>query len=399
MEKNNKMRFGFTIVSGGMLGIDHSDLVYFYTMKFLFALAALAALWAAPPCPAADAPLIINHADRFEFLDRGGVKYQRLVGHVDIRYKDTRVFSDTTVHFHNHNRIEFNGRVTAKLKVQTLSADRVTYFKKDSSVSARGHVVLKDPEQYVRITGGAGEYQSRTEESRIWIDPVFLRTDSSGRDSLFIYASVMKHFGKEKKAVAKDSVRIVQGKTRGRCQTAEYFKDTESARLLDSPVVYYEKNLIKGDTIRLFFKDQALDRVYVTGSASGTVLEEDDKAPDSAKVSILTGDTLIAYIRENAINRMEILGHAVGVNYVRGDSLNVNRMTGKYMDFFFSDNRVDSTHVFGNATSVYHYRDQAPQGESGRNETSGDSLNIYFDSQRVSRIQARGGVKGTYYKE
>ena len=368
-------------------------------MKFLSVLAVLMALAGAPEGPAAEAPLIINHADRFEFMDRGGVKYQRLIGHVDIRYKDTRVFSDTTVHFHRHNRIEFNGRVTARLKVQTLSADRVTYFKKDSSVSARGNVVLKDPEQRVRITGGAGKYQSRNEESRIWINPVLMRTDSAGRDSLFIYASVMKHFGKEKKAIAKDSVRIIQGKTRGFCRTAEYFKDAEMARLLDSPVVYYEKNLIKGDTIRLFFEGQALDRVHVTGSASGTMLEEDEKQPDSAKVSILYGDTLIAYIRENAIARMEIIGHAVGVNYVRGDSLNVNRMTGKYMEFFFSDNRVDSTHVFGNATSVYHYQDQAPQGKAGRNETSGDSLNIYFDNQRVSRILARGGVKGTYYKE
>ena len=104
---------------------------------------------------------------------------------------------------------------------------------------------------------------------------------------------------------------------------------------------------------------------------------------------------MIATIEEGVLKKIKVLKHAVGVNYIKRDSMQVNRLTGKTMECFFTENAIDSTHVFGNAQSIYFYTEG--EGGQGKNETSADTLNIYFSKNRVSRIFAKGAVKGTYY--
>lgn len=340
-------------------------------------------------------PLIIQHADRFEYFDREGQKYQRLIGHVEIHYKDTRVFSDTTVNFHNQERMEFTGRARMDYGAQMLSADKIVYFKKDSSATVTGHVRLTDREKTVTITGGRGDYSREREESRIWEKPRLVKVDSTGKDTLTIVSRIMRHLGGDKAALAEDSVVMTQGAIRATCNRARYLQKEEVVVMFDNPRVYQERNAVKGDTIVLYFRDEALEKMNVFGHASGRFVQENGASPDSEQITIISGDTLIAYVRKGRIDRMEVLRHAVGLSYLKSDTLAVNRMAGRYMEFFISGNAVDSTYVCGNAQSLYYYEEA---GEKGRNETSGDTLNIYFLDKAVHEIAAKGNVKGVYYK-
>jgi lipopolysaccharide export system protein LptA len=353
-------------------------------------------LLSAPLCAADRDPLIIRHADRFEYFDREGVKHQRLIGHVEILYKETKIFADTAVNYHNLERMEFNGRAKLDYGTQVLKADRITYFKKDSSAAAQGRVSVTDKEKRVTITGGRGDYSRQRDESRIFVKPVLTRIDSTGKDTLTIVSVRMRHLGKEKRALAEDSVIITQGKIRATCNRCDYFQEEEKVVLLDSPQVFHEKDALKGDTIILFFVKDALDRMVALGNARGRFLEENKARPDSAQITVITGDTLIAHVREGSMDRIEVIRKAVGLNFLRCDTTRVNRLLGKYMEFFLSRNALDSTHVAGNAQSLYYYEER---GEKGRNETSGDTLNIYFANRQVSRITASGAVKGVYFKK
>ncbi len=344
-----------------------------------------------------DEPLIIKHADRFDYVNRGGVQVQKLMGRVEMEHKGALVTSDSAIHFQREERIDFSGRVHMLFKTQSIDADKVTYFKRDTTTFAKGNVVIVDTEQRARITGGEGRYVNTNEESTVRINPVFTRLDSSGKDTMTIVSKVMKHYGRGKKAVAIDSVVMTQGKTRATCGLAEYFKQQDRAVLLDAPRVRHDKNTLEGDTLTLFFKNNKLDHIMVVGKAVARMVEEKPRNPDSTKISILNGDTLFAFLDSGAINRMEIRSRAIGISYALHDSVRINRLTGKYMEFFFSGNAVDSVHVSGNATSLYFYEEAV--SDRGKNETSGDSLNIYFAENRVARILAAGGVRGAYLRE
>src|SRR3989339_1632005 len=341
----------------------------------------------------AEDPLVIRHADRFEYLDRDGMKYQRLIGHVEILYKASVMTADTAIHYHTLERIDFLGHAKFDYSGQFLEADRISYFKKDSSATTDGHVVLYEKEHKIRITGGKGDYSRSKEESRIWDKPVLTRIDSVSGDTLFIVSRLMRHQGRNKKAFAEDSVFIRQGKIRAECRLAEYDQVGEKVLLLQHPSVFYEKSRLSGDTIILYFQDNALSRIRVTGNANGLFLDDSHNKSDSEQVTLINGDTLLAFLKDGEMERSQVIHNAVGLSYFRCDTARVNRLTGKQMLFFLSGKAIDSLEVRGNATSLYYYEEEK---ERGRNETSGDTLNIYFEERRIHRITAKGAVQGVY---
>jgi lipopolysaccharide export system protein LptA len=341
-------------------------------------------------------PLIIKHADSFEYFNRDGLKLQKLTGRVEIHYRNAIIKADTAIHSPAQDKIEFFKNVRLDADSQVLQADRLTFFKKDSSASAKGHVVMIDPKTNGRISGGEGQYSRDTQKSRIWNNPVLLKLDSAGKDTLKIVSKVMEHYGKEKKAIAIDNVVLTQGRIRSYCGRAEYYQPGQMALLIDKPLVYYDSSEIKGDTIRLFFNKDTLKKIRVVGNAYGRFLEENKRRPDSSQVSRITGDTLEAYFANREIQRMEVRNHSNGINFLRCDTTTPNTLSGKGMDFFFTKNALDSVHVFSNAKSTYYYTEE--NGEKGKNEMTGDTLNILFTSDRVSYILAKGSIRGTFYE-
>ena len=147
-----------------------------------------------PLFPEEKDPLIVKHADRFEYLDSNGVKYQKLIGNVVIHYKNAKTKSDISIHYHRQERIEFTGNVKLDFEAQTIEADKVVYFKRDSSAKARGNVVLYDKERQIRITGGRGSYPNERKESRVWDKPILTRIDSTGGDTMTIVSREMKYY-------------------------------------------------------------------------------------------------------------------------------------------------------------------------------------------------------------
>jgi len=341
-------------------------------------------------------PLVIRHADGFEYVNRGGEKVQKLTGRVEIDYKKAFIKSDTAIHYQLLDRIEFFNRVHLDYGKQKMNSDRLTYFKKDSTAHAKGRVELLDAEEHIRITGGECIYQRAGEHSRILVAPILTKIDSAAKETLTIVSEEMEHFGIEKKAVALYNVVITQAGTRATCDRAVFDQKEERLRLIGKPVVYHEHDVLKGDTIFLFFRKDTLTLMQVLGHAYGEFLEKDSVHPDSSQISRIRGDTLLVHMKNKKIDRMEVIRNADGVSSLQGDSVNTNRLTGRYMEFFFQKNVVDSVHVIGNATSVYYYSDV--NHEQGKNETSGDTLSIFFSESRVSRILARGAIKGLFYE-
>ncbi len=341
-------------------------------------------------------PLIIKHADSFEYFNRDGLKLQKLVGRVEIHYQRLIIKADTAIHSPAQDRIEFFKNVRLDADSQEMRADRFTFFKKDSTAIARGNVVLSNPKAGSKITGGEGHYTRANQYSRIWNNPVLLKIDSSAHDTLKIIAKVMEHYGKEKKAIAIENVILTQGRIRALCGRAEYMEGDQEALLLEHPVIYYDSSRLTGDTIRLFFAGDTLRKIRVIGNAFGRFLEENKRNPDSTQISKINGDTLIAYLKSGEIDWMDVRNHAECINFLKTDTTNPNTISGKAIEFFFTKNAIDSVHVKSNAKSTYYYTETG--GTTNKNEMSGDTLNIIFNAEQVSQILAKGSIKGVFYE-
>lgn len=75
-------------------------------------------------------------------------------------------------------------------------------------------------------------------------------------DKLYVYYTKGEKRRELQKLVALGSVRLERDKWRSVAGKATYFRDQEKLVLEDSPKVWYEDNLVEGDIIVVYFKEE-----------------------------------------------------------------------------------------------------------------------------------------------
>ena len=75
----------------------------------------------------------------------------------------------------------------------------------------------------------------------------------------------------------------------------------------------------------------------------------------------------------------------------------VNKMNGNRMDISFDVGKMKLAEVKGNASSLLFSVSNNRKVE-GKNESSGDTIFVAFDSSRVNKVKVRGNLaSGIYY--
>ncbi|NHZ86954.1 MAG: hypothetical protein GWP19_13945, partial [Planctomycetia bacterium] len=137
------------------------------------------------------------------------------------------------------------------------------------------------------------------------------------------------------------------------CGRAFYDLETERVQLTDEPKVTSDNEVLSGDEINAYSKDEELQYVFI---------------PSGAK----------AY----SIHKNEIIGE------YRDD------MTGNILKAYFNKGGLDSMRLEGMATTLYNvFNDSIYQGV---NVTSGDTIALQFADQELQRIYVSGGARGIY---
>jgi lipopolysaccharide export system protein LptA len=262
-------------------------------------------------------------------------------------------------YFVEPKRAFFRTRVVVKDTGSTVVADSLTYFRKEKRSVATGNVGVYNEADHVMISGRHLEHFSERQFTRITEQPVLVKFDtvSPGTfDTLVVRSRIMESYRDSvKRLLAIDSVEIVRSNLAGTAGFAEYFSETDSIRLRDSPIIWYQQTQVTGDSINVSLKARKLDRVHV-------------------------------------------MGHSFAVS--QSDSLWPNRydqITGERMIMQFADQRLDNIDVQNRAISVYHLYDDSTA--NGLNKTSGDRIVMLFEKGKVKSIHVLGGVEGQYFPE
>lgn len=255
----------------------------------------------------------------------------------------------------------FHTRVVAQDKESRLAADSLTYFRIEQLTIARSNVEIESFPDRLVIRGGEFHSFRKEDYSRMTGSPVLVQFDTSTTpfriDTLVVRSKVMEAFRGDtlKRLVASDGVEIIRSDLASVAGIARFYTQGDSIHLRQSPVVWYERTQVWGDSINVYLKKRKLDVVHVMGNAFAAS-QSDTLRPD--RFDQLTGEEMKMYFGENGMERMQVNTRAI---------------------------------------SLYHLSEDTVA--NGLNKTSGDRIVMEWAEKKLSTIKIFGGVEGTYVPE
>ncbi len=260
-------------------------------------------------------------------------------------------------------------------KNQSIAADTLQYDKNLGYAYARGHVVLKDTQNDVLLYSHETYYLEKEKETISYGDPLLIRYDSSGADTLFLISDTMRTFdviseinnflvvdsaGVEsmqsdtiyaKNFLVWDSVQVYADSIQAVADSM-YFSEIDSVlRMYRDPVLWSDQRQLKGDTIYIFWRDsESIDSVRLLTKSS--VLSVPDNIPE-------------AY----------------------------NQILGNWINAFFENKDIDSVEVIKNAQCIYYVEDENKE-YIGIHRSESKSLYASFDAGEIAIIKLYEKVDG-----
>ena len=249
------------------------------------------------------------------------------------------------------------GHVLLRDSLQQITAQQVSYFKLEDRVIAEKSVAIKDSLNYIDIVGERAEFDNVKNYAIITDGPVFTKKDSTGREEIRITSLQMELFESGDRAIATDSVRIIQNKANATCGLAEFHRKKSEIFLKQQPVVWQGGDRLSGELIHLFIKKNQLIKAIVRDQA--TVTSQVDTTGTDQRLNILTGQQITMY---------------------------------------FENEELFQVVVENKATSDYHIIEE--NEEKGSNRIIGDKITVYLKDRKIEGIVVESNPQlssGTYY--
>jgi hypothetical protein len=155
-----------------------------------------------------------------------------------------------------------------------------------------------------------------------------------------------------KRLLATDSVEIVRSELAGIAGVAVFFTEADSVLLRRSPVVWYQNTQVSGDSINVYLQFRKLRLVSVMGNASA-ISPSDSLHPD--RYDQLTGDTLRLLFARQALERIDVDNHAISVYHLYEDNRpnGLNKTSGDRIVMQFDRGKVHAIKVYGGVEGQY----------------------------------------------
>ena len=317
---------------------------------FLF-LVSFALLMTSSALAQSSGPLILDHADSTILIQRPEETEYHLYGNVQFTQGDTKLQGDSAVWLQGSGQIQFDGHVLINQPGIFLGAHQVSYRKEVRSISALGNVVLDDTTESFALRSQRAVFDREKSVAKADSQPVvywdFLLDSAS---QTVVEADTVWYLRNEKRGIGQGSVRVRKGGWFAEGDHGEIWPDSGRAILTGNPKASGLNGQISGDTLILFYKGRAVDRLVAIGHANGSY--EDS--------TVLEG----------------------GQNLIKG----------RQAEFFLARDTLHAIRVIGEAVTDHIPND--PKG--GRNHASGDSLWLKFDQGRLANVIIDGGAQGSY---
>ena len=294
-----------------------------------------------------------------------------LRGEVTIRDRGILITCDEATFYRTTERAWAKGNVTVIDSSTTLTADSLYYDKRLDVSEAFGHVVIVDTREGIRLTGGHGFYYRATGKGVI-DDVPRLIVDPESDEPATVVADTMTFSPDRRVARAHGRVKITKGNTVTQCDSAVVIDELKRLELYGNPLAKQGNVSMQGEKMLLYYNDERISSIKILGRSMIKEVPKDTLVV--GRDSWVKGDSMVLFLRENALDSIRVSGGAeseyypwsaarVEGNYAKGDS----------MFFLFENDSLTYVKMVGKAGGVYRYVNL------GAGET-GDSLRAELDT-------------------
>jgi lipopolysaccharide export system protein LptA len=325
-----------------------------------------------------------SNSNRFE----NGTIVSVLSGDVEFLWNDARIFSDTTVWRRGNGHLLMTGNIKVLREKQELRCDTAEFRSNDKKLQLRGNVFAVDTSYLATMFSEKADYFLKNDSVFLSQNPRIHFWDKTSPDTITVFGKTINYASETGIARAADSVRVVGKDFVSFADTGYYFAKTQTAMTVGKPKIVQENSEVSGDTIHIFFRENVLDEFFVVGNPLGKTKEIENG--DSVFMEMV-GDTLRFLIEDGKISQILSEKNASITRFREENKERPDKMWGEKITTTIDcqdcdDNKISSV-VEGSAKAIYY-------DQKSKNESSGDTLKLFFDDNGVSKIIISGKVKG-----
>ncbi|MBB6275700.1 OstA-like protein [Porphyromonas circumdentaria] len=238
----------------------------------------------------------------------------------------------------------------------TITGDSLLYDRKNKFAESFGSMILSDTINKAILKGEYGYYDENKEYAFTTQRASLI--DYSRPDTLYMGADTLENIqikkGKESIRLSRayHHVRLFRKDIQAIADSARYFTLDSTLVLYQNPILWQEQSQVQGDTVKIYFIADTIDRSI---------------AYPNAKV-----------MREVGENKYE---------QVKGDSL----LT------FFADSTVREIRVHGNAEMIYYAQQEALKRFYALGHIKSPQIISYIEGDTLRKTHWQGAVEGKIY--
>lgn len=301
-------------------------------------------------------------------------------------------------YFFNEDRADFRKKVKLYDTASTLTSSRLLYFRKedraiafdsvkitdkeniiyaDSLVHFRraeesfgfGNVSIKNKSNNSMILGGHLEDYRAKDYSIIDSLPLLIQIDTTFAsdtvktiDTLLIKSKIMKAFrDTTNRFVAIDSVEILRGGFASKNDYSIFFRNDETIITSKSsdeaaqPVMWFENSQLSGDSIKIFLKENQIQKIDIINNALIASYNEKYKQ----RFDQISGDTIFLFFDSSGIKRNEVYSNVLSIYYLydNEEANGLMKASAQSSIMNFENKKIISVKLFGTPNSEYHPED------------------------------------------
>jgi lipopolysaccharide assembly outer membrane protein LptD (OstA) len=309
-----------------------------------------------------------------------------LRGGVTIRDRGILITCDEAEFYRTTERAWARGNVVVVDSTTTLTADSVYYDKRLDVSEAFGDVVIVDTKEGIRLRGGHGFYY-RALGKGVIDDAPRLVIDPESDEPATVVADTMAFSPDNRVARARGRVKIIKGNTVTQCDSAVVIDELKRAELYGNPLAKQGNVSMQGEKMILHYTDERINSIKIVGRSMIREVPKDTLVV--GRDSWVRGDSMVLFLRENALDSIRVSGGAESEYYPWSASrIEANYAKGDSMFFLFENDSVTYVKMVGKAGGTYRYVNLG-SGETGDSlRAAGDTSLAYVDfSQKAERVE------------
>jgi len=341
-------------------------------------------------------PLIMEHADSLAAMRKAGHLF--LQGNVKFKHDSIDFRTERAYWNRNSDAVYSEGGFDFHYPKGSIRANQGNYTRKNNIAIAEGNAEARDSAGKGAFFGEKIIYNRGTEFMEIPIQPLahYYFVEKGALDTLAIRSKTMTYDQRKQIAIAADSVLITRREVVITGDTGVYNQKEGFLSLKGNPKCIMSDYTVTGDSMFVKLQNNEVESVLVIQNAHG--LQQTAAAGKKpAQRSEVFGDTLFLAVKNNKAQSLYVNIEARGLFYEADLPSYINKMNGDRLDISFNAGRMKLAEVKGNASSLL-FNISPDRKVDGKNESSGESIFITFDSTQVSKIKVKGNLAaGIYY--